>query len=570
MQGPTQNNDDLHAFLARVQSSLTKPIGEALGTRISQANRDAILKLVMDENNVINLSRLNNNEALHFAKEDTGLKRTFSIIRSTDGTYKLLLETKSKLADDTKSKEKIKREGVEMHGKPCWRIDGEEEEYFNLVSTYGNIRELEIRFALSDMLGTNCESIAVYEMGPKFTKKGKSKAYLYSTKAIDTLKNMGDSIRQLPLSEQYSLILDMIKGVQKLHQHQYIHQDLHSENFLVYKKRSGNLHVKLIDINSGILTTGRSARAPTNASSPEIAYAHNDPSSFEYITFFTYYSNKIASYTSFSEPQYTYKTANQANDMWTLGITIFELLYNRKPLLTDEPLIQSNTLLKGLLEPKREKRISAEQAALVCHQFINDLPQYINDTKSIPSSLEQRDESFYLDFINRIKAQLEHYQHPNEIEKALAIVDEILFLYGFKNQSIANLCFGLTADLQSKSTQLSSPTTSFSGSKIAFMQAQSNFFTLLKEVAGITDKSNLTEEEILQGKNKCSDCYQKACSLDPRYKKMVQDKCLEDFIQLGKLEPRPQAKISPPRTQDGAVDKPPVSEDIEKQKYTKH
>ncbi|HRE32610.1 MAG TPA: hypothetical protein PLD88_11600, partial [Candidatus Berkiella sp.] len=72
-------------------------------------------------------------KAYYLDKAQSSLSRNLSVLRNNKGEYKLIVETKSKLANGQKQKLPLV-EGGYKKGKPAWRVDTEEEHYFSLIT----------------------------------------------------------------------------------------------------------------------------------------------------------------------------------------------------------------------------------------------------------------------------------------------------------------------------------------------------------------------------------------------------------------------------------------------------
>ena len=111
------------------------------------------------------IKRLQPGGSYRLPKEESGLARTLNILRSANGEFKLLIETKSKLSNG--SKQLLPKVGGSFKsGKPAWRIDGNLTEYFDLVAEFEEdkqLNEIKKEVALSQELGS--DTVNVNELG---------------------------------------------------------------------------------------------------------------------------------------------------------------------------------------------------------------------------------------------------------------------------------------------------------------------------------------------------------------------------------------------------------------------
>jgi len=315
-----------------------------------------------------NIAALKPGEAYRLDKKITGLPRTLNVLRGDDGQYMLIVETKSKLADDTKQT-LPKIGGATKTGKPAWRIDAGEVEYFNLVAIVRDQRDIiELRQEVDLSKKMASPEVQQNVLGAKFTNKGQEKISVYSVKADDSLETLvqnGTTAAQSP-DQQDMLILELLQGVKIFHDQGYAHQDLKPGNILVYGDAKKGYHLKLTDFGlvrkSG---TNEDALATAGYQSPEISYYHSHPSASQY----KYYGSAFAAqtlahiifqynpaiYPADGSGRNAVRTPDISNDMWSLGIIAFEIRYGRQPNTADWPTIQADPLLKALLTYKANR-----------------------------------------------------------------------------------------------------------------------------------------------------------------------------------------------------------------------
>jgi serine/threonine protein kinase len=285
----------------------------------------------------------------------------------------LIVETKSKLADNTKRTDVEKESGTAKSGKPAWRLDGKEEEYFNLVSylkTTGDVifpiyEALYSRSAVSPQINA-------MQLGQKFTgKSGKDKISLYAPK-VDERTLYHHLHKALSIPQQKLLIDDLLKGIKDFHEKNLSHLDIKPANLLIYRGLNNILRLKITDFGHSSATDR--FISPNFGSPlywpPEIVAhkpaLHKDMEKEDMIAYALYRQNQMAPATEVQ--------VKKAYDMWAVGICIFEIKYDRIPKSADLPLIEQDPLLKGLLDPDPDKRFSAEEALDALKSTINAAP----------------------------------------------------------------------------------------------------------------------------------------------------------------------------------------------------
>jgi len=387
-------------LLLRLEIAKTRPLSEELSKVLSRAafieiinyfliNQDEELSAQLNDDekkkNQAHLDKivtLKRGEAYRLAKESSGLPRTVNILCGVDGELQLIVETKSKLADDTKQQLLIKK-GAYKTGKPAWRIDSEEAQLFNLVTRpegESDIKNVRAEVDISrKMVSTE---VAEYQLGVLFHDKrtGKAKISVYAVMAEANLEDvLSSKIYPLSQNQKDSLILDLVKGVKTFHDKGYVHQDLKPNNALVYGNATEGYHLKLIDFG---LTQkqGDSTKEPLATAthvSPEIAYYFSAPNSSQYSYFSASNCGDTLGYQLYKAKENAklfpedgskrgaLSDPDTANDMWALGIVIFQIQHKgRLPTMRDLREIQGDPLLKGLLNPDR----SQIDTALQIHQ----------------------------------------------------------------------------------------------------------------------------------------------------------------------------------------------------------
>lgn len=347
------------AFVARLEQSKERAINTSLDKLIAKKDLNNIFEYILKEKQTA-LSSMNPGEAYRIAKSETSLARTVVVLRAMDGEYKLMVETKSKLANNQKAKLDPKV-GVQKAGKPAWRIDGCEEEYFNLVTEipHHNLQplcQLIREYNISNSF--NSEYINKYDLGAFFLDKfEKLKLSFYSPKTTCDLSDIifePKEFEALTEDQKNNIILQMLCAIRDFHQIG-INQDLKPDNILINRTNSG-LKLKLTDFGQSVFNNclGIAAGSPI-FNSPEIT---------------CYFKNKSLPFYDFA---YELSLKNRgddmphpANDIWSAGMVVFLLHFGRFPELVtseaDMKRIQQVPLLKCMLAAKREERGTIEKA----------------------------------------------------------------------------------------------------------------------------------------------------------------------------------------------------------------
>ena len=383
---------DLREFYQRLQVAKTATIHPELEKKLSVIDYKAILEFfttIEEVNLKAQLSLLENGQSCRFAKEETGLTRTINIIRTEQGEYKLMVETKNKLANGLKNPDAPVVQGKIKRGKPSWRLDIQEE-YFGLTmkvdidnpKNQAYVKEIQLESALSKTLSEQSANICATDIGIEFEKKGKKKITVYSPKAIGTLDVVLKTLGDAPLVKN-KLISDLLSGVKAMHDNGYIHQDLKPQNLLIYQDEAGIYTLKLADFGEAkqVTDTSQYAAGPDKFQSPEMAYYYTNPhdqdkANRDYGQ--KYYAKShaivgrlaadspegLASYPQDAIHREAYKAPSKSNDMWAVGSLVHyiqcgvlpETLRDIDAIKVDDPLLQ------GLLSANRTNRIDIDTA----------------------------------------------------------------------------------------------------------------------------------------------------------------------------------------------------------------
>jgi len=414
--------NQFQAFIKRLQAAKQRAISleyyrnidqGSLCTRLSQKDYLTIVEYCLSDKVQAQMATLKKGQALRLAKKDTGLPRTVAILRSEQGPFKFIIDTKSKLADKDELTNKYKKipelenekpnGAIKGSGKTAWCVDesGKEIEYFNLVVTFPKIaKDQQLRLnnlmqeaQISQELASGSNRINALYLGAKYNKRIKTKRSdtfepieeivpvisTYAVKGPQTLTKLLED-RYLAFEDKLVLSLSLLKAVKDIHDKGYVHQDLKPENLLVFQDELGQYYIKIIDFGLSNKATDTIMPACTPIyQSPEMAWLYSNPADDEHR--FYNFIHSLGKYHQQQQPKPMHipNKLHPANDMYALGIILWQLRNNRfmppfdlNSLKKLDQEIQSDPLLKGLLEPDREKRFDINQAIAVLEQLMSD------------------------------------------------------------------------------------------------------------------------------------------------------------------------------------------------------
>lgn len=339
------------SFLARIEMAKKMKINPVLGALVSQEQLMSMFAFLLN-NKLHVISALKPGEACRLWKHETKLPRTLNIVRASDGEFKLILETKSKLATDNKQRLLVKK-GKIKSGKPSWRIDGEPVEYFNLVIKLQSKRDLLKVLRESNISALfSSKYISHLDLGTlHLSKLGDLQISVYSPKMTCDLADLIEL--ELDGSQHDEIIMQLLLAIRDFHV-RGVHQDLKPENILLSFTDEGACQLKLADFDLSAMhdSDDRVAGSPFYFS-PQVSRVFASRGSATYD-----FSLRL------SLPEEESDIPECTNDLWSLGIIIFLLRHGRLPEYDTDDfcIINSDPLLSGLLEPSKAKRMTIEQA----------------------------------------------------------------------------------------------------------------------------------------------------------------------------------------------------------------
>lgn len=381
-------NPALVDFYDRTQFSRSQPVTKELSDWVTPQILNEQLDFILSRRPEVEgvLNALKPNECYRIPKRYWGLDRTMNVLRTHDGTYKLILETKSKAAQHTQehpTKRKSEhREGTHKYGKTAWRIDGKITKYYHLITKSNkryNHNALEKEVSFSQELGDKTKHLLTYELGCYRHTGHSFFRSIYAVCAIGTYLEKYALFGSYSKVEKLTLIKDLLTACHIIHQNGDRHGDISSKNVLVMPSENGYYLVlsdygtvrKIGDIEHNALTS-------YYYESPQISQwastlKRTDKEIFQY--YHVDEDDSLARSIWFRDPDQietdNLSTIHPGDDLWSIGIILFKLLHkNNLPEYNDLEKIKSDPLLNGLLAIKRSDRLTSEQALQLCDSEI--------------------------------------------------------------------------------------------------------------------------------------------------------------------------------------------------------
>lgn len=411
-----ENANEFNAFIERIEASKYRPMGEKLSEKISPTDLQKIYDYFLTDtqawyathtpeqqreiqNHLSNIAALRPGQAYQIHKRDKSiLPRTLTILHHRNGEFKLIVDTKRKLADDTKiPKGREKGGAVKGSGKTAWRVDTADVEYFSLIAKPKSKKELDM---LVDEVNISQSLTSDYinenELGQLYVSGPDSKITVYSLKANDSLADVLDegSI-DFTADDIDQMILDMLEAVKTLHDVNLVHQDLKPANLLVYGDPIHGYRIKLTDFGKTQIQNANAWPAGTlGYHSPEMALCYSDPDS----GYYEYYQSQAGDYFATKCMDFVsglpedYAAPDKANDIWALGMIIYELKHGPRMVpekIDDLAEISKDPLTRRLLEPMREERITIDDA-IILHKQQMTLRSMEKFAPSLPDTNEEK------------------------------------------------------------------------------------------------------------------------------------------------------------------------------------
>ena len=357
---------------------------------------------------------------LHFKKylripKHGKLKRTVNIGKDIDGRFAAFLEFKSKLADDSKDPNKDENllKGNHKVGKTSLRLDIYPlKEYINLTKHIKILNnnlpaflplhdEVKISRKIARVTRDFGNLLSYGIEGPPSRKVLANITIRQQSIYMPLAKcNLTDALykHNIPFTKEQKdkILFQILKALKKLHHAGYVHQDLKSENIILFEE-NGCYRIQIIDYGNTWHHSENDifAVAARFSDSPEIAHAYsknnllkqkakieerkalklpveNEKNLLKFMRYFYNFCSLKESYgqtianenPEIFDPAINYTCPSKENDMFAFGVLAYELLY--KVIINEDPRhkqrIAKNPLLSGTLEPSRKKRLTAKEA----------------------------------------------------------------------------------------------------------------------------------------------------------------------------------------------------------------
>lgn len=435
------NKNSLDVFYQNIQSDLQKEFCSLVSLKELFIIYEFLLTPdILDQIN--RLSTTFNENHLRLDREELKIPRTVNIVRDTNGSYKIFLETRKKLAGGDLNFNALELFGAVKSGTPGYSID--DQPFVKMASlkielTDDNQSErIKQESELSSILSPHALKLFT---GSVYQKKGSHKIGVWSEFVpmdLDRYLTLSqDKNSNLPL-ESDKVIKQLVMIVAKMHARGIVHQDLKPNNIYIrgdevllhdfeygtfveapsvmtfgthdyrsvelsfcdiakgdyedympptYSKQLAremfndldNAYNTLCDLGIYIASSKRDTKifkeACDNLKRQLLCLRLENVSPVEDLNFegMTEHAlhEKLETLKSFliaiknernQKRLSEYQQPHYSNDIWSLGIIIFELKYGHVPSYKESKRIAADPLLSQLLQPYREDRISAEAA----------------------------------------------------------------------------------------------------------------------------------------------------------------------------------------------------------------
>lgn len=356
--------------------------------------KDSLLKIykhLLDNRKTIEHNLLNfQNEhivtlAYRIPKFKTTTSRTLNIVEDLEGELCLFVETKRKSNDDSKDSTIPIFSGGSRIAKPCWRIDSSTpEEWINLVA-YGkndvdkaikDVNYSKILFKKAREINTDPDlpnPINYSLLGMPFENSKKSwelQISMYSPRACFTLliatkTGQWTKFKDKDLVRMRKGVLLTLSALQQLN---LTYEDIDDRNCLIYKNNDG-YYLKFTDFETVGPVGQVGCVGNYEYASPEIFAVYSNIKS-EYYSYYHGVSGDSYGLNQWKQSQSSIGNGNElaltdfANDMWSAGIILFQIKTGTKPqsFAHNEIKINADTIIKGLLQPIRNNRMTLYEA----------------------------------------------------------------------------------------------------------------------------------------------------------------------------------------------------------------
>jgi len=381
-------------FLKRVNDALIRvrnePLPEHISEQIEKIQLIQCYQYILS--NKVLLKQLVDGEGIRLDKRfHEDLPFTMNIVREPNDELALILESKRR------GKKEVIGQGGFGVVKNALRIDGpsfQDWDWANKSSVGGHVVEADKEIALSQSISRDSRGpLNVTLSGPLFMslKSRKIKRSQYSRRAVGNLRNLlkGQIYPPLTQKDKERIEQDTLEALSLMHKQGKIHQDIKLENILIYRAKdsSGNIYyyAKLADFGLSVDTNFPNdirSTATSSYESPELLHSVCESTDERRKAYFlgiygAHHSYALKRYeqlnmgSSLGEPT-QYEHPDPKNDMWALGILLYELYNGGRVPQSEADINRSPRLIKGLLEIDREKRFDIDGALNVLRDIERD------------------------------------------------------------------------------------------------------------------------------------------------------------------------------------------------------
>jgi|GEM_PF-3456779 serine/threonine protein kinase len=444
----SSENKALKSFNSLLKRVRKKPVLGRMAERLSLSEKQKIIDFVLSNNTQRRLSRIEVGDGMVFQRKQRGkaryypeLPRSISVLRTKQNKFRLITETKSKVADHSLSSKKTKAplySGAFKIGKEAWDIGEDnpvpvisfrekilDDEDFNLEEVTDSFKK-EIK--LSNSL-TSERCVHVHHAG--FFSKGLNRQHSKiivdkgNCNLLSFILDLQFGRTTISFRQKERMIYSLLLMLKDLHDKNIIHQDFKLLNIIIFndykpkcidfgvaytpeqsqQQLTGSIESYSPEMYWYFVNVGKTSRSKRlKAKCLGIKKRENDHNTY----LASFFNKKIKNKTPFVNDDVDINIPDKANDIWAMGVIILELemekevlLYNRShsyyryqkyckaPSSELLRYINKHPLLKHMLQAKREDRKGIDELIEVFKQN----SQYLN-AESEDKAQEKSGKSF--------------------------------------------------------------------------------------------------------------------------------------------------------------------------------